>query len=109
MWPKLWSNNKSMLLANLHEHSFCVFKVIAASLINGRFQGKQGYLKNILDSLALFRSCKGLTGTKLEGALLVMWLELERKDTLKKIKQLQKNFQCLSTYEDDTFSLLPMK
>ena len=70
-------------LATLHDHSSDVIEAIAGSLVNGRFQGNQG------DSLVLPYGgvSESLTDTKLEGAFLVLCLELEKKNIIKKVGQ----------------------
>ena len=66
---------------------------IASSLITGHFKWKPDIWKLFFAVLPYQGVSESLTEIKLKGAFLVMGLELEKKHTIKKVRQLEKNFQ----------------
>ena len=61
-----------------------VYEAIAGSLITGHFKWKPDIWKTFFEFLPYQGVSESLTDTKLEGANLVMELELEKKNTIKK-------------------------
>ena len=76
----------------MHESCSGVCEDIAGSLITGHFKWKPAILKAFFAFLPYQGVSESLTDTKLEGPFLVMRLELEKKHTMKKVRQLEKNF-----------------